>query len=383
MSLDLQAIGKHFLPQGTWLSAVPYGQGHIHDTFLAAYDLGGEVRRLIHQRLNTTVFRDTSALMRNIARVSRHLQIQRANQGPQPGLREPLRLIPTAEGEPCYTSLRGEIWRTFAYVPETTCFEVAVRPAQAQEVGRAFGAFQRLLGNLEPPRLAEVIPAFHHTPARLQALRQALGHDSLRRAGEAADEIDYALGHAEMAGRLVELEQGGEIPERVVHNDTKINNVLFDRAGTEAVCVTDLDTVMPGLALYDFGDMVRTCTCHAAEDETDLERMTIDAEMFEALTRGYTDQMGALLTAAEKENLAFSGWLITYEVAVRFLTDFLLGDTYFKIHRPRHNLDRARAQFALARNLESRLTELQAITDKLLGRIQPRMDANGNRRKSL
>ena len=263
-----------------------------------------------------------------------------------------LTLVPTHAGEPYHRDVDGSYWRLYPFIESTRVHEVVETAEQAREAGRAFGAFQRLLADLPGPRLHETIPDFHNTPLRFEALERAVQADACNRAAAAKAEIEFAARHRVLAGLLLDAHRRREIPERVVHNDAKISNVLFDQTTGEALCVTDLDTVMPGVALYDFGDMVRSMTCAAAEDETDLSKVEVRMPLFEALARGYLETAGAFLTPAERRQLVFAGKLITLEQGVRFLADFLNGDTYYKTQRPDHNLDRCRSQFKLLESIE-------------------------------
>jgi len=236
--------------------------------------------------------------------------------------------------------------------------------AQAFEAAQAFGRFQGLLADLPAPRLHDTIPDFHHTPKRFAALLDAISVDTANRAARAMPEIEFALRLEPITPVLLDA----NLPERVTHNDCKLNNVLLDDTTGAAVCVIDLDTVMPGLALYDFGDMVRTTTSPAMEDERDLSKVTMQFPMFEALARGYLASAGGFLTAAETDLLAFSGKLITFEIGLRFLTDYLRGDTYYKVHREAHNLDRCRAQFQLVRSIGQQEEPMQRLVDSILAR---------------
>jgi Ser/Thr protein kinase RdoA (MazF antagonist) len=234
-------------------------------------------------------------------------------------------------------------------------------PAQAFQAGRAFGRFQQMLASLPAPRLHDTIPDFHHSPKRFKALEQAIDADVAGRAILAKQEIDFAMTRRSITGVLLDA----NLPERVTHNDTKFNNVLLDDDSGEAICVIDLDTVMPGLAPYDFGDMVRTATSPAMEDERDLSKVTMQFPMFEALVRGYLSSAGGFLTKAEKDLLAFSGKSITFELGVRFLTDYLAGDTYFKVHREGHNLDRCRTQFKLIESIEQQEEKMERLVESI------------------
>jgi Ser/Thr protein kinase RdoA (MazF antagonist) len=237
-------------------------------------------------------------------------------------------------------------------------------PAQAESAAKAFGAFQALLADLPGERLHETIPDFHHTPSRFARFQAALAKDSHGRAAAAGPEIAFALARASEVSVVVDALRDGSLPERVTHNDTKLNNVLLDDITQEGVCVIDLDTVMPGSALYDFGDLVRTSTSPATEDETDLSRVRMQLPMFAALVRGYLTSARGFLTPREKELLPFAGKLITLEIGLRFLTDWLEGDTYFKIKRPMHNLDRCRTQFKLVASIEEQLPTMQEIVER-------------------
>jgi aminoglycoside phosphotransferase (APT) family kinase protein len=236
---------------------------------------------------------------------------------------------------------------------------------QAYEAGKAFGTFQSLLSDLGEPRLNETIPQFHNTRKRFVALQKAVESDHCDRVRYARKEIEFALKQEPWIGTLLDAHERDDIPERVTHNDTKFNNVMLDWETGQAMCVVDLDTVMPGLVLYDFGDMVRTTTSPTLEDETDLGKVQAHMPMFEALARGYVEAVGGFLTPAERAYLAFSGKLITFTIGVRFLTDYLLGDTYFRVHRPNHNLDRCRTQFKLVESIAEQEESMQKFVDHL------------------
>jgi hypothetical protein len=331
--------------------AEPYGNGHIHDTYCVSFGPAVPTARIILQRINTQVFRNPDVLMENVARVTAHLAGKWADAPDR--ARRALTLIPPRDGHALHTDEEGRLWRAWHFIPDACSRDQIDTPAQAFQAARAFGLFQQQLATLPAPRLHDTIPDFHHTPRRYAALEEAIARDAAGRRRRCEPEIAFARARQSIAGLLVGSERReASLPERVTHNDTKINNVLFDDQTSEAICVIDLDTVMPGLAAYDFGDMVRTMACPAAEDETDLARVRLDLPLFEAAAGGYLSAAGSFLTPAEKDSLVVAGKLITFEIAIRFLTDHLNGDTYFKIHRPGHNLDRCRAQFALVASLE-------------------------------
>ena len=339
------------------LAATPYGTGHIHDTFRVRSSSGD----FILQRINTRIFKDPRAVMENIVRVTEHLRGKlAATPGADPS-REALRLIPAKDGTPWFVDNDGSFWRMFAFIGGAVTHEVCAAPEHAFEAARVVARFQKLLSDLPGGPLHETIPFFHHAPRRLLALEEAVSKDAAGRCAAAKAEIEFALSRRELAHSVARRIEAGQIPVRVTHNDTKLNNVLFDEASGRGLCLVDLDTCMPGSVLYDFGDMVRTMTCPAAEDETDLSRVGMELRFFEALVRGYLGEARDFLCADELGNLALSGRLMTFVVGVRFLTDHLSGDTYFKVHHPGHNLDRARNQFKRVRSMEKQEGEMEAI----------------------
>jgi len=277
--------------------------------------------------------------------------------------RRSLIVIPTRDGKSFYRSSDGEHWRTFVFVEGVQTFEAVQSPEQALQAGRAFGEFQSLLVDLPGARLNETIPGFHNTRKRFTALQQAIQKDRFNRAKEAKPEIEFALKHEPIVDVILNAMAKRKIPERITHNDTKFNNVMLDTLTGEAKCVVDLDTVMPGCALYDFGDMVRTTTSPTLEDEQDLSQVKMQMPMFKKLAEGYLSTAGNFLTKAEKSYIAFSGKLITFEIGIRFLTDYLSGDTYFRIHRPANNLDRCRTQFKLVESIERQEGAMQKYVD--------------------
>ncbi|NLF31416.1 MAG: phosphotransferase [Planctomycetes bacterium] len=350
---DLRSIAAAFRLCGDFVAAVPYGSGHINDTYALSYNQGGTPVRYLLQRVNHTIFKDVPGLMDNIQRVCAHAQARLAAAGCPDASRRALTLIPTVDGAAFHRDDRGNYWRVYVFIEHATGHNIVQSPAQAYEAARAFGAFQKLLVDLPGERLNETIPNFHHTPRRYEAFEAALAADTHNRAVAARAEIDWILARRDRASALLDLNRRGLVPERITHNDTKLNNVLLDDATGEAICVIDLDTLMPGLALYDFGDLVRTSTSPAAEDERDLGKVTMQLPMFDALVRGYLATAGDFLTPAEIANLPTAGMILTLTLAVRFMTDFLQGDTYYKIHRPNHNLDRTRTQIALVDSIDA------------------------------
>lgn len=353
----LARVFSAFNAKDGFLTGVQHGSGHINDTYLVTAEQSGTPARCILQRLNTEIFKDPRGLMANILHVTRHLRRALLAAGVAEPDRKVLTLLHAKDGSCFLDDAELGFWRAYRFIEGGRSCDQLEHPGQAFQAAKAFGTFQRLLADYQGPRLAETIPFFHHTRRRFDAFRLALAADPLGRAAGAAREIDFALDREVLADRLLDLQASGAVPERITHNDTKLNNVMLDETNGEGLCVLDLDTVMPGLSLYDFGDMVRSTCNLAAEDETDLTRVRASADVFEALAGGYLAGTAGALLPVEREHLAVAGQVITYECGLRFLTDHLLGDTYFRIHRPAQNLDRSRNQFALLRSLETQADE--------------------------
>ncbi len=356
---EIAGVLERFAIDGRFVSAEPIGSGHIHDTLLVTFHSGGTESSFILQRINQAIFPDVPSLMGNMQRVTEHLARELA--GHADADRRALALIRTRGGEAWCKDGDGEFWRCFRAIPRTRTFDAVQSVEQAFQAARAFGTFQRMLATLPPESLVETIPGFHFTPSRFAALREAIANDSAGRAEECRSEIEFALAREPLSRVLVDA----NLPLRITHNDTKLNNVLFDEVSGEGICVIDLDTVMPGLVPYDFGDMVRTTACPAAEDEQDLTLVRMDFELFEALLRGFLESVGSALTHAEKMSLARAGQLITFEQGIRFLADYLRGDTYYKVHRAGQNLDRCRTQFRLLASMEEQSEAIDALVRRL------------------
>jgi hypothetical protein len=354
---DVRAVAGHFQILGDFISAEPYGSGHINDTYCVVFDQGGSIVRYIFQRINHNIFKQPGALMENIARVTSHLAAKIEDDSER--FRRVLTLIASRDGKPYYCDHSGNHWRVYIFIEKARTYDAVESTTQAFQAAQAFGKFQKLLADLPAPRLHDTIPDFHHTPKRFAALEKAIAADVVNRALSAKPEIEFALRQQPITGVLL----AANLPERVTHNDTKFNNVMLDDATGRGICVIDLDTVMPGLALYDFGDMVRTTTSPVKEDELDLTKVTMQFPMFEALLRGYLASAAEFLTAAERKFLPFSGKLISFEIGLRFLADYLAGDTYFKVHRERHNLDRCRTQFKLVESIELQEEKMNRLVE--------------------
>lgn len=361
----LRHISKQFQIYGEILHAELCKIGHINETYTATYDQGGTRVRYVHQKINQNVFKKPAEVMDNFMRVTRHIRRKLEDADTPDVTRRVLTLVPTREDKSYYRDKEGDYWRTFVFIERVKTYETVETPKQAYQAARAFGEFQQQLVDLPDGRLHETIPDFHNTRKRFEALLAAVKADRYNRAQSARAEIDFALRQEKIVDVILKGLAAGKIPERITHNDTKFNNVMLDTETGESMCVVDLDTVMPGCVLYDFGDMVRTTTSPTLEDELDLSKVNMRLNMFKELARGYLDAAGSFLTKAERSHIAFSGRLITFTIGIRFLTDYLSGDTYFRVHRPHHNLDRARTQFKLVESIERQEAAMQKFVDGL------------------
>ena len=345
-------------------SIVRNPSGHINDTFVVTQAQG---TRFILQRINTQVFRHPVELTRNIALVTAHLREKLLAQGGDPA-RETLTALCDADGAQLVRDTEGGFWRAFLFIEGTVSVQRVTEAEQLYQAGRAFGRFQNLLSDFPAEQLFPSIPHFHDTGRRFAAFEQAVREDAAGRAEGVREDIAFALARGARAGMLQGMLDAGELPVRVTHNDTKINNVMLDAATGEAVCVIDLDTVMPGSLLFDFGDAIRSGTNTADEDEPDLSRVHMDLGYYRAFTQGFLEQTAPSMTALEKQLLPFAAQLLTYECGIRFLGDYLQGDVYFHVDHPRHNLDRARTQFRLVAEMEEQQAQMEAIQREVLGK---------------
>lgn len=336
-----------------------FGNGHINDTYVVANN------KYILQRINTTVFSQIDILMTNIEHVTSYLKNKIASEGGNPE-RETLTLIPTKEGKNYYKADEQNVFRVYQFVENTKTIENGRSLQELYEAGAGFGKFHKMMENFPIEALAEVIKDFHHTPRRIELLQEAVRNDIAGRVAGVNKEIEFALDNISWTNVVVNGIKNGNIPLRVTHNDTKINNILFDKETGKAVCVIDLDTVMPGSILYDFGDALRMGASTAAEDEVDLEQVWFDVAAFEAFARGYLSKMQTSLTKEEVKLLPLSAKLMTYECGIRFLTDYLNGDVYYKIQHEHHNLDRARNQFKLVKDIADKEEMLEKIVERIL-----------------
>lgn len=363
---DFPDILQHFELTGHFESAEPFGNGHINDTFLVRINHFDARKRYVLQRINSDVFLDPAGVMENIDRVTRHIrELPPARFAARLSKQASFVPIAARSGEPWWQDPSGSFWRLWPFIYGARTVSVPASRSQAREAARAFGTLQCLLQELPRPPLRETIAGFHDTVARLAQFRQALGADRFDRARNCQPEIEFALGCEEFVQAFCELANSGTLPMRVAHNDAKMDNVLLSEETGEAVCIVDFDTVMPGLAHYDFGDMVRTMTIAVAEDHVQADEVHLQIEMYTAVAEGFLEATGSFLTDDEVQNLPDAGKIITYETGLRFLTDHLAGDEYFRTSRENQNLDRCRAQFALVRSIDEQLDTMRSITTRL------------------
>jgi Ser/Thr protein kinase RdoA (MazF antagonist) len=364
MENNLKVIFDCFTADGTFMNGEPFGSGHIHDTFRI---ITAESKKddYILQRINNKIFKNIPELQENIERVTVHL---RQKLGDIPGSdikRECLRLIPSKEGKSWIVDNSGYYWRMYIFIPDHRSYNIVDTPGKAYEGGKAIGRFQAMLSDLPGKPLHETIPYFHDIEKRLNSFKKVIKSDPAGRVRNIGDEIESVLRRAEEMKIILTLGKQGKIPLRITHNDTKFNNILLDR-NDKALCVIDLDTVMPGYVHYDFGDAIRTVANIAAEDEKDLSKVKMDITLFEAYAKGYLSETSNTLNETEKSYLAFAPKLITYTIATRFLTDYIDGDHYFKINNEQHNLQRARAQLKLVESMEEQYDGMKSIIDGLI-----------------
>ncbi len=357
-----QVLDAYDLP-ATVLGAVRYGQGHINDTFcVLCQPQEGDCIRYILQGLSLAAFPHPEELMENFVGITSYLREKITAQGGDP-TRETLSLVKTRDGKDFYTDPSGKVWRLTPFIEGTDCFQRAT-PELFEASARAFGRFQRMLGGYPADTLHEPIVNFHNTEDRFAKFLAALELDKHDRAKDIQPEIQFVLDRkADCSVALAALREG-KLPLRVTHNDTKLNNILIDRATGEGICVIDLDTTMPGLAINDFGDSIRFGANHSAEDEKDLSKVNFDIALYEVYTRGFLEGAAGCLTKGELEYLPWGARLMTLECGIRFLTDYLDGDHYFRIHYPEQNLDRCRTQFKLVQDMEQQFDQMHAIVSK-------------------
>ena len=334
--------------------------GLINTTYRIIFEDGSQYTL---QAINTNVFKDPDKLMENVSGVTAHVRKKLVELGGDPD-RETLTVIKTTEGKPIYRDEEGRCWRTYIYIDDARTYNQIEKPELMYEAGWGFGRFQKMLADYDMSKLYETIPDFHNTKKRFENLFKAAEEDKAGRAASVQKEIQFFKDHYEEACLFVNMLEKGEIPLRVTHNDTKINNILIDDATEKAICVIDLDTVMPGIAPFDFGDSIRFAGNKAAEDETDLSKVGIDMELYKQYAKGFLDACGKDLTETEIKHLPHGAKIVTMEIGSRFLADYLDGDVYFKVKREGHNLDRARCQIRHALSMEENFEEMCRIIEE-------------------
>ncbi len=360
---QLENIFNRFRAEGSFLNAIPYGSGHIHDTFKV--ETSCSIRKYILQKINPEIFRDIEKLQNNISRVTDHLRYKLLQLGEKDIDRKCLTMIKTVDDKTWFRDNQGSYWRMFIFIPGHKNYEKAESPKQAYQGGKAIGKFQALLSDMPGPRLNETIPFFHDVGNRLKLFIKAIGDDPEGRAAEVKKEIEFVLSREQQMMTILNLGKAGKIPLRITHNDTKFNNILLD-SNDNALCVIDLDTVMPGYIHYDFGDSIRTVANTADEDEEDPGKICLDLKLFRSYAEGYLEETLSVLNPTEKEYLYFAPSLITYTMGLRFLTDYIDGDRYYKIHKEKHNLIRARAQFRLVESNEEQMSDMKRIISDII-----------------
>lgn len=348
---------------GELVDVRPYGSGHINDTYLVVLKENDSEKKVILQRMNKNIFTKPVELMENVLGVTSYLRERIIENGGDPE-RETLNVIPTAEGKAYFVDSEGEYWRAYKFITGATSYDAVETPEDFYQSAVSFGNFQRLLAEYPAETLHETIEGFHDTKARFAVFKKAVEEDVCGRVASVQKEIDFVLAHEDVANVFGDMLAQGELPLRVTHNDTKLNNIMIDDETRKGICVIDLDTVMPGLAMNDFGDSIRFGASTAAEDEQDLSKVSCDMGLFEIYTKGYIEGCGGRLTQKEIEMLPMGAKVMTFECGMRFLTDYLEGDHYFKVHREGHNLDRCRTQFKLVEDMEAKWNTMQEIVKK-------------------
>lgn len=360
----MQEVFQAFRFEGDLVSCERYGSGHINETYRLVTDDNGETHEYILQKINHQIFKDVPGLMKNIEGVTTFLRDMIVKENGDPD-RETLNLVPARDGKVYYQDSCKEYWRAYFFIQGASCYDAVEKPEDFYESGKAFGRFQGLLAEYPAEELTETIPNFHNTPVRFEAFREAVKKDVCGRAGQVEAEIRFLMDRENEMGIAMDMLKKKELPLRVTHNDTKLNNIMIDDVTRKAICVIDLDTIMPGLSMFDFGDAIRFGANTGAEDETDLSKVSISLPLFEIYTKGFLEGCNGNLTEKEVQMLPWGAKLMTLECGMRFLTDYLEGDHYFRIHREQHNLDRARSQFALVADMEKMWGQLEKIVGNL------------------
>ena len=357
-----EAIDGFKLP-GELKECIRYGSGHINDTYRLTYETPQGTKRYILQRMSKSIFKKPVELRETVSGVTAWLRKKIIENGGDPE-RETLTLVKSNDGLPYFVDSTGEYWRVYLFIEGATCYDAVKDDNDFYQSAVAFGHFQRLLADYPAETLHETIKDFHNTPDRLEKFKKAVAEDICGRAASVQKEIDFILEREELTHALYDLQLDGRLPLLVTHNDTKLNNIMIDDETGKAICVIDLDTVMPGLTANDFGDSIRFGASTALEDEQDLSKVSCDLHLFDVYTRGFIEGCGGALTDLEIDMLPMGAILMTFENGIRFLTDHLEGDHYFHIHREGHNLDRCRTQLTLVKDMQEKLPQMNAIIQK-------------------
>ena len=357
---------QNFQWNGVAISAQRYGSGHINDTYLVTLEMSdGTKDSVILQRMNTKIFANPEELMENIMGVTSFLSKKIVENGGDPK-RETLNVIPAKDGKSYFVDSEGQYWRSYVFIKDAKGYDQVETMEDFYQSAVAFGNFQRLLADYPAETLPETVAGFHDTKFRFEVFKKTVAEDPLGRASTVQKDIDFVLAHEDVANVFGDMQARGELPLRVTHNDTKLNNVMIDDDTHKGICVIDLDTVMPGLAMNDFGDSIRFGASTAAEDEQDLDKVWCDMELYEIYVKGFIEGCGGKLTEKEIKLLPMGAKVMTFECGMRFLTDYLQGDTYFKIHREHQNLDRCRTQFKLVADMEKKWDIMNEIIHKYI-----------------
>lgn len=357
------AIIESFQFQGACVECIPYGSGHINDTFRITCEDNGTTRRYILQRMNKNIFLNPEELMENVVGVTSWLNKKIQENGGNPE-RETLNIVPTKDEKAFYVDEDGEYWRAYLFIEGATTYDLVQNKEDFYQSAVAFGHFQGLLADYPAETLHETIVNFHNTVDRFAKFKKAVEEDACGRVKDVQEEINFVLEREKLAHILCDMQAEKKIPLRVTHNDTKLNNIMIDDETRKAICVIDLDTVMPGLAVNDFGDSIRFGASTGEEDERDLSKVSCSMELFDLYTKGFIEGCNGSLTKEELDMLPIGAMTMTYECGMRFLTDYLEGDHYFKVHREGHNLDRCRTQFKLVKDMEEKLEQMNEIVNK-------------------
>ncbi|BDD10720.1 hypothetical protein FUAX_31520 [Fulvitalea axinellae] len=366
VTYDLEKLAGFFELKGTFASGEPFGSGHINDTF-ALRTAEEDCPDYVLQRVNHQIFPDVPGVMDNISRVTEHIRKKLEENGADEIDRHVVTVVPAKDGKLYHKDEEGNFWRILVLVPDSKSYDIVTTEQQAFEGGKAFGQFQTQLADLPGGPLVEILPNFHNVVTRFATFEENIAKDPVGRVKSVEEEITFLRDRFEEMKTIHTLGQEGKIPVRVTHNDTKFNNVLLD-SEDKALCVVDLDTIMPGYVHFDFGDSIRTTTNTGAEDDPNLDNISMNIKLFEAYTKGFLGETLDTLNEVEIEHLALSAKLLTYIMGLRFLTDYIDGDNYYKIAHKEHNIQRARAQFKLLKSMEEQFEEMQAIIRKIAGK---------------